>query len=512
MLQMAMTPYKHSIYEKSAEIPYRSKRHLGQGKFGAVDEVELWGHVSSQQKRTYARKKIKLSFSTLAQQKELSAIRNEVEIIKRAEHIHIVKLFETYICGREFAIILEPVAEGTLKDLLEPQNPGEWSSIRAQLQEQAPQWFGCLIGGLSYLHNNNIRHRDIKPANILILSGKVLLTDFGISLDLPENTLSTYTNTGGTPKYRAPEAATGKRFGRRGDVFALGAVFLEMLTAFIGHDILSRQNDNFPGPYADKCTSISEWIDNIVSIGPKDGWYGTMIFLCKTMLQYDPFERPSADDICQCWRYHPFTALPPVSCDCNPIYSDFEWRRIVESVTPENAAGQGPREQEAINAALQRAMSNDHRLAMAILIGQGASTDALAMTSEMERPGALNSLDSLVALYRNQRQWRYAEELAKVGKDPSCLLQTLDGHSSSVFAVAFSPDSQLVASASDDYTIWLWDSTTGTKTQHGILEGHVGSVLAVAFLRDKLIASASRDCTMRLWDITTETPDRKSVV
>lgn len=506
MLRMAMTPNKHSIYEERAQVPFKSKRRLGQGAFGAVDEVELLDHITTQRKQSYARKIFLLPFPALEQKRRLATIRNEVDIIRRVQHIHMIKLVETYIFGREFAIIFEPVAEGTLEDLLEPDNHEQWPSIRVKLQKHVPQWFGCLVSGLSYLHTNKIRHRDIKPSNILILSGNVLLTDFGISLDSPEETHSTYTNAWGTKQYRAPEVVVGKRFGRRADVFALGAVFLEMLTAFIGHDILSRQNDNFPGSYADKCTSISEWIDNIESIGPKDGWYGTMTFLCKTMLQYDPFERPSADDICQCWKYHPFTALPPVSCDCNPIYSDFEWRRIVESVTPENAAGQGPRKQEAINAALRRAMSNDHRLAMAILIGQGASTDALAMTSEMERPGALNSLDSLVSLYRNQRQWGYAEELAKVEKDPSYLLQTLDGHSSSVFAVAFSPDSQLVASASDDYTIWLWDSTTGTKIQHGTLEGHVGSVLAVAFLPDKLIASASRDCTMRLWDITTETP------
>jgi WD40 repeat protein len=506
MPQIAMTPYKHSIYEESAEIPYKSKRHLGQGKFGAVDEVELWNHVSSQQKRTYARKKIKLSFSTQAQQKELAAIRNEVEIIKRAEHIHIVKLFETYICGREFAIILEPVAEGTLKDLLEPQNPGEWSSIRAQLQEQAPQWFGCLIGGLSYLHNNNIRHRDIKPANILILSGKVLLTDFGISFDLPENTLSTYTNTGGTPKYRAPEAATGKRFGRWGDVFSLGAVFLEILTTLVGHDVLSNYNDTWPGAYADKLYGISDWIDNIETSGPRNHWYRTLTFICKIMLQYDPLERPTADEIYQCWRYRPFTALPPTSCYCNPAHDDSEWIRIVESANPEDVSDEEPWNQEAINTSLQRAVSNGHRLVMAILIGQGASVDALTLISEMEHPDMLKSIPSLVSMYGKQKQGMKVEELVKAGKGRSCLLQTLRGHSGSVFAIAFSLHGKILASASNDCTIRLWNPTTGVELPHGKLEGHADSVMAVAFFSDKLIASASRDCTLRLWDIATEIP------
>ncbi|KAI1760617.1 hypothetical protein GGR53DRAFT_509023 [Hypoxylon sp. FL1150] len=79
-------------------------------------------------------------------------------------------------------------------------------------------------------------------------------------------------------------------------------------------------------------------------------------------------------------------------------------------------------------------------------------------------------------------------------------LQTLRGHSGCVFAVAFSPDSQLLASASRGQTIILWNATTGTHLQ--TLEGHGNIVDVVTFSpNSQFLASGSRDKTVRIWGV-----------
>lgn len=77
------------------------------------------------------------------------------------------------------------------------------------------------------------------------------------------------------------------------------------------------------------------------------------------------------------------------------------------------------------------------------------------------------------------------------------------GHNDRVLSVRFSPDGKLLASASADHTIKVWDiNGTLLKT----LKGHRNVIWSVNFSPDgKLLASTGNDGTIKVWDVATGT-------
>lgn len=93
---------------------------------------------------------------------------------------------------------------------------------------------------------------------------------------------------------------------------------------------------------------------------------------------------------------------------------------------------------------------------------------------------------------RTLRLW-HAEE-----REPC---RVLAGHDEAVLSVACAEGAPLLASGSQDHTVWLWN-TKGEKLRR--LVGHGGAVLSVAWSPDReLLASGSDDRTVRLWDAET---------
>ncbi len=77
----------------------------------------------------------------------------------------------------------------------------------------------------------------------------------------------------------------------------------------------------------------------------------------------------------------------------------------------------------------------------------------------------------------------------------------LKGHGDAVYAVAFSPDGTRLASGGADRMVRIWDAATGRQVG-APLSGHTGTVASVAFSPDGTrLASAGNDHTVRIWDV-----------
>lgn len=98
--------------------------------------------------------------------------------------------------------------------------------------------------------------------------------------------------------------------------------------------------------------------------------------------------------------------------------------------------------------------------------------------------------------YRDNFEWKFCSRHF-TGSDITCY-----GHRSWVYKVAFSPTGKMIASASRDGKIKLWEVESGKEIAS--LDGHKQQVGSVAFSPDGTrLASASFDSSMKIWDTTT---------
>lgn len=89
--------------------------------------------------------------------------------------------------------------------------------------------------------------------------------------------------------------------------------------------------------------------------------------------------------------------------------------------------------------------------------------------------------------------------------DTGKLLKVLGAHADVVQDVKFSPDGQLLATASADGTIVVYEASTGARRR--VIANHADAVTAVAFSRDgKRLASASLDKSAKVFDVANGTP------
>jgi ankyrin repeat protein/serine/threonine protein kinase len=219
---------RHQSFGKDELFPFKSRGTLGSGAFSTVDRV-----VSLRSNIEYARKRLRRGAVFLRQAESIGSLVNELKVLKRAHHRHIVELVGSYSDPLFLGILFSPVADMNLDEFYTAVSGS--SSNKALLRS----FYGCLASGLSYLHEMKIRHRDIKPQNILVKGETVFFTDFNVSMDWVDGKDSATNDTIPlmTRRYAAPEMLSDGPRGSASDVWSLGCVFLEMTTVLKGLDL-----------------------------------------------------------------------------------------------------------------------------------------------------------------------------------------------------------------------------------------------------------------------------------
>jgi serine/threonine protein kinase len=189
---------------------------LGEGSFGMVHKVK---HAET---GMLAAAKI----IPVDNDEELADAVVEVDILRKCEHEHIVGLHGAFLWKDKLWIIMELCEGGALDDVLLSLESG---LSEPQLRAVALQ----MLKALAHLHKSHVIHRDMKAGNILLLpSGKVKLTDFGVSALMSSGKLKRDTFIG-TPYWMAPEVIIcenirDRPYTTQADMWSLGITLLEL--------------------------------------------------------------------------------------------------------------------------------------------------------------------------------------------------------------------------------------------------------------------------------------------
>ncbi|PKI82734.1 mitogen-activated protein kinase kinase kinase [Malassezia vespertilionis] len=182
------------------------------GMLMAVKQVEL----PTNEEETTKRRKLMVE-----------SLESEITLLKTIQHPNIVHYLDSFPDGEFLNIFLEYVPGGSVVSLLRNYGPFEEQLVQNFIRQ--------ILQGLSFLHAREIVHRDIKGANILVDNkGGVKISDFGISKKVESGLLNATGNRDalqGSVYWMAPEVVKQTMYTPKADIWSVGCLVVEMLTA-----------------------------------------------------------------------------------------------------------------------------------------------------------------------------------------------------------------------------------------------------------------------------------------
>lgn len=220
---------------------YRVERLLGTGGFG-----EVFFAVEEALDRPVA---LKLLHASDGNDTLRTRFKREAKLIARLSSPNTVRLYDFGEWDGKLYMILEFVDGRDLVDVIESEGAFDGPRLMKVLQQA--------LRSLSEAHEVGVLHRDIKLQNVMLYDSAdqtdlVKVLDFGIARvvfedeepDVDEDSSDAITVSGtlggaltsegemiGTPRYMSPEQARGRKLDHTSDLYSLGIVALELVTA-----------------------------------------------------------------------------------------------------------------------------------------------------------------------------------------------------------------------------------------------------------------------------------------
>lgn len=153
--------------------------------------------------------------------------KREIETMKKVDSPFVIHIYDHGNYQGVLYYVMELFPAGDLADnILRLSKITDWKWII--------DFFTQLTEGLKAIHDVKLIHRDIKPANIMMNDQNVVkIADFGLAKPVEEGQILTSVGQVlGTPAYLAPELCTGESPGYAADIYAMGIVFYEIISAY----------------------------------------------------------------------------------------------------------------------------------------------------------------------------------------------------------------------------------------------------------------------------------------
>ena len=178
-------------------------------------------------------------------------------------HPNIVEVYDVGEDNGQYYIVMEYIEGCQLKQLLKKRGRLTLSEVIDIMLQ--------ITDGLSVAHDAYIIHRDIKPQNIMILdSGLVKITDFGIAMAMNSTQLTQTNSVMGSVHYLPPEQANGKGSTLQSDIYSMGILMYELLTGELPYKgdnaveiALKHLKEKIPS-VREKLPEIPQSVENII--------------------------------------------------------------------------------------------------------------------------------------------------------------------------------------------------------------------------------------------------------